>query len=144
MNSVDPVTHTMIKTLMVDCCQTQGWELPLDLMSWCTSVLADHVSRPNWQPQPSYAEQFMSIRTTKDALALGNECWFTRAVFPELMARRGISSSYYVDMGQSCYDRVLSATAHPTIRALRDHFEFTAEVAWTAIHASGEFRSMWD
>jgi len=106
--------------------------------------LYDHVNRPDWQPKPSYAEQFMTMRTVKQAMLLGNECWFARAVFPDMMKKRGVNSSYYVAMGTSCFDRVLTANNNPTVRKLRDHFEFTAEVAWTAIHAKGELRSMWE
>jgi hypothetical protein len=86
----------------------------------------------------------MTVRTAKQAIELGNECWFTRAVFPELMERRGISSSYYVDMGTSCYERALRTIENPTLKQLVEHFEFTAEVAWTAVHSQGGFRSMWD
>jgi hypothetical protein len=134
----------MIRQLLVDCCDRQGWILPEDIVNYCTMVLADHVTRPNWQPQPSYAEQFMTVRTVQQYISLGNECWFTRAVFPELMERRGIKSSYYVDMGTACFDQVVTKTAHPTVRKIRDHFEFTCEVCWTAIHARDGFRSMWD
>lgn len=136
-------THN-IRAVLDECCERQGWQLPIDVVSYCSQVLEDHVNRPNWQPKPSYAEQFMQIRTVRQAIDLGNECWFTRAVFPELMSTRGIKSSYYVDMGTACFDRALSATGHPTVRRLRDHFEFTAEVAWTAIHSKNGFRSMWD
>jgi len=133
-----------IRSMWDECCERQGWCIPIDVVSYCVQVLEQHVDRPDWQPKPSYAEQFMQIRTTRQAIDLGNECWFTRAVFPELMSSRGIASSYYVDMGTACFDRVLSATQHPTVRRLRDHFEFTAEVAWTAVHSKNGFRSMWD
>ena len=136
--------HIKIRDVLDQCCEQQGWCLPMDVVSYCAEVLQAHVSLPNWQPQPSYAEQFMQMRTTRQAVDLGNTCWFTRAVFPELMSRRGIHSSYYVDMGTACFDRVLNSTGHPTVRKLRDHFEFTAEVAWTAIHSKGGFRSMWE
>ena len=133
-----------IRAVWDECCERQGWSIPIDVVNYCVQVLEHHVDRPDWQPQPSYAEQFMQIRTVRQAIDLGNECWFTRAVFPELMSTRGIRSSYYVDMGTACFDRAVSATAHPSVRRLRDHFEFTAEVAWTAIHSKNGFRSMWD
>jgi hypothetical protein len=135
---------TMIRQLLVECCDRQGWSLPQDMVNYCVQVLADHVAKPDWQPQPSYAEQFLTVKTVKEYVQLGNECWFTRAVFPQLMTRRGIKSSYYVDMGVACFDQVVTKTEHPTVRKIRDHFEFTAEVAWTAIHAQAGFRSMWD
>jgi hypothetical protein len=86
----------------------------------------------------------MTMRTAGQAQALGNVCWFTRAVFPELGTRRGINSSYYVQLGQGCYERVLSQTELPAVKVLCEHFEFLAECAYTAIRLNGEFRSMWD
>ena len=133
----------LMQGILEQCLERQGWQLPPDVVSYCSSILEDHIARPDWQPQPSYAEQYLKITKTREALALGNECWFTRAVFPELMQRRGIQPSYYVDLGQSCWDRVLDRVENPTLRLLRDHFEFTAEVAWTAVHSQGGFRSMW-
>lgn len=136
--------NEMIRTVLEECCERQGWVMPIDVIDYCAHVLYDHVNRPDWQPKPSYAEQFMTMRTVKQAMLLGNECWFARAVFPDMMKKRGVNSSYYVAMGTSCFDRVLTANNNPTVRKLRDHFEFTAEVAWTAIHAKGELRSMWE
>ena len=134
----------LMRSILEQCLERQGWQLPPDVVSYCSRILEDHIARPDWQPKPSYAEQFMQIKTLTQALELGNECWFTRAVFPELMQRRGIQPSYYVDLGQSCWSRVLSETGNPTLRQITEHFEFTAEVAWTAVHSQGGFRSMWD
>lgn len=136
--------RAMIKDLFDECAERQGWQVPDDIKSYCVAILTDHINRPDWQPQPSYAEQFMNLRTTRAAIELGNECWFTRAVFPELMERRGIRASYYVDMGMACYERALTKIENPTLAKIVEHFEFTAEIAWTAIHSRGSFREMWD
>lgn len=143
---MNTVAITAFKTLLTDTLDRQGWTMPMPLINYTVSILAEKLDKNPWQPEPSYAEQWMTIRTAEQALALGNTCWFTRAVFPELMQRRGIASSYYVDLGQGCYDRVLrgSYIDLPTVRAMRDHFEFTAEIALTAIRSEGGFRSMWE
>ena len=116
----------------------------LKVVAYESRIFASKVATPNWQPEPSYAERYLSIRTTEQALALANVCWFTRSVFPELGRRRGITESYYVQLGQSCYDRVLRDSDSETVEIMRDNFEFLAEKAYTAIRHYGEFRSMWD
>ena len=135
----------LIKTILTDTYELHGWSIPEYVIQYETSVLASKINTPNWQPEPSYAEQYLTLRTEQQALHLANTCWFTRAVFPELGTRRGIRASYYVNMGQSCYDRVINKASvpTPTIVAMRDHFEFLAEAAYTAIRHYGDFRSMW-
>jgi len=135
---------TALRTLLDEAMHTQGWLIPPLVLEYTSRVLAEKIDKNPWQPEPSYAEQYMMLRTPSAALALGNTCWFTRAVFPELGRRRGIKSSYYVDLGQGCYEMVLRHTEMPAIRTMHKHFEFLAEAAYTAIRHHGEFREMWD
>lgn len=135
---------TGIRDILVETYEVHGWEIPDYVVGYQAQVLAAKIDKNPWQPLPSYAEQFMQIRTAQQALELGNTCWFTRAVFPELGHRKGINSSYYVDLGQGCYELVLRHSDAPAVKALHRHFEFLAEAAYTAIRLNGEFRSMWD
>ena len=130
--------------ILTDTNELMGWAIPNHVIAYESRIFADRVAQPRWQPEPSYAERYLSIRTPEQALSLANICWFTRSVFPELGNRRGIKESYYVQLGQSCYDRVLRHTESTTVETMRDHFEFLAETAYTAIRHYGEFRSMWD
>jgi hypothetical protein len=131
-------------TLMTDTLNRQGWNIPAKVQQHMIQILVNKIDQNPWQPHPSYAEQYMMAQSIEAIMALGDTCWFTRAVFPEIGAKKGISSSYYTDLGQGCYNRVLAKTGHNTsIQQLRDHFDFLAEVAWTVIHSQGEFRSMW-
>lgn len=128
-------------------CETnsrQGWLIPTYVVDYECKILAEQLTRNPWQPEPSYAERYLQITTASEALALGNICWFTRAVFPELGRSRGITASYYVDLGQSCYSRVLEQSQIPVVAVMRDHFEFCAEAVLTALRYNTEFRSMWD
>lgn len=142
--SLTMFAHAAFKDLLEETLELQGWTMPKTVVNYTTSVLAEFVDRPHWQPEPSYAEQYMTIRTAAEAQRLGDVCWFTRAVFPELGERRGISASYYVQLGEGCYDRVLRTVPDPAVKLMRDHFEFIAEMALTAIRAQGGFRTMWD
>lgn len=133
-----------IRLILQETNERQGWDIPLYVVNYEAEILAEKIDRNPWEPEPSYAERFMTIKTPRDALELANTCWFTRAVFPELKQRHGISPSYYVDMGQSCYGRVLEYSQVPALVALHDHFEFLAETVYTAVRHYGDFRLMWD
>ncbi len=141
---MDQQAQNGIRTILSECYERQGWTIPDYVISYQTTVLAEKIDKNPWQPEPSYAERYMTIRTPAEALALGNTCWFTRAVFPELGANRGINSSYYVQLGEGCYELVLRHSDVPAVRVLHKHFEFLAECAYTAIRCYGDFRSMWD
>lgn len=133
-----------IRSILEETYDHHGWAIPAAIVNYQTQILAKHIDRNPWQPEPSYAERFLTLRTTREALDLAETCYFTRAVFPELKSRRGINSSYYVQLGQSCYDRVVAEVQLATIRQMRDNFEFLAECAYMAIRHYGDFRSMWD
>ena len=131
------------RLLIQETLTTQGWDLPQPVINYCVSILVDKLDKNPWDPQPSYAEQYMTIRTTEQARLLGDTCFFARAVFPDYMQRRGINSSYFVQLGNGCYSRVLHVHDVPAIREINQHFEYIAEMVWTAVRAEGGFRSMW-
>jgi hypothetical protein len=133
-----------LRSILTETNSWHGWTIPEYVIDYEARILASKLDRVPWQPEPSYAERFMTARTTTELLELANTCWFTRAVFPELKQRHGIKESYYVDMGVSCYERVLAKNEVPAVRALCEHFEFLAETAYTAVRHYGNFRSMWD
>lgn len=133
-----------IKDILVETNERHGWTIPAYVVEYEARVLASKIDKNPWQPEPSYAERYMTLRTPAEALELANTCWFTRAVFPELRQRHGIQSSYYVQLGSSCYEMVLKHSDMPAVRTLYKNFEFLAETAYTAIRHYGSFRSMWD
>jgi len=132
-----------IDSVLTECWQRQGWTMPVAVQNYCVRVLVAHIDRPDWQPKPSWAESLLTVKTGAAARALGDSCLFARSVFPSLLERRGLDSSYLVFIGQSAYDRVLDSGPEPTTQCLRDNFEFVAEMLWTAVHSRGDFRSLW-
>lgn len=124
--------------------EIQGWEVPTPVVKYTINLLADKIDKNPWQPEPSFAERYMTLKSVTDAQELGDTCFFTRAVFPELGQHRGINSSYYVEIGQGCYNYVLKVSPNPALKHMRDHFEFLAEVVWTSVRAYGQFRPLWD
>lgn len=133
-----------IRDILEETYELHGWSIPADIVTYQVQIFADRLDKNPWEPEPSYAERFMQLRSVREALDLANTCYFTRAVFPELKSRRGIQPSYYVQLGQSCYDMVLQQTQTATLKAMRDHFEFLAECSYTALRHWGSFREMWD
>ena len=134
-----------IESILRECLERQGWAMPEPVVKRTVDILVNKIDKNPWQPEPSYAEVYLTIKSPQALLTLGDTCFFTRAVFPELGSNRGINSNYYVQLGQSCYDRVLKHTIpNPTLEQLRDHFEFLAEIVYTAIWSKGDFRSMWE
>ena len=133
-----------IHRILTDTNELHGWTIPKYIVDYESRVLAQRIAQPHWQPEPSYAERFLQLRSAEAALELANTCWFTRSVFPELGSRRGITADYYVQMGLACYDWAQRNSPSPTLQVMRDHFEFLAECAYTAIRHYGDFRSMWD
>lgn len=139
-----PAAVNGIRDILSETYELHGWTIPEHVVHYQTLVLAEKIDKNPWQPEPSYAERYLTLRTAREALELANTCWFTRAVFPELKQRHGIASSYYVQLGQSCYARVIKDADQPALRAMYSHFEFLAEAAYTAIRHYGDFRSMWE
>lgn len=133
-----------IRTILKETNELHGWLVPEFIVNYEARILASKIDRSPWQPEPSYAERYLQLRTAAEALELANTCWFTRAVFPELKSRHGIQSSYYVQLGSSCYERVLQHSEIPTVSVMMKNFEFLAETAYMAIRHYGQFRSMWD
>lgn len=133
-----------LRRILDECNEQHGWLIPATVVDYTSRILADKIDKNPWQPEPSYAERYMTLRSPREALELGNTCWFTRAVFPELMSRRGIKEDYYVSIGKGCYEMALKHSEIPAVRTLYTHFEFIAETAYTAIRHHGEFREMWD
>lgn len=133
--------QSMIRQILDDTMQLHGWQVPKKILDYETEILSDKINQPRWQPKPSLAERYLAVRTSEAAQALADTCWFACAVFPEYTVRGGLSRNYYIQIGQTCYDR--SRQSQTTIM-MRDHFEFLAETVYTAIRHYGSFRNMWD
>lgn len=141
---MNKIAFNEFEKILNETLEIQGWDVPQPIVTYTVNLLADRLDKNPWEPHPSFAERYMNIRTIFDAQELGDTCFFTRAVFPELGSRRGINSSYYVDIGKGCYSYILKIMPDPAIKQMRDHFEFIAEVVWTSIRAHGQFRALWE
>lgn len=114
------------KMLVSDVKSKHGYELPSEIESYVVVLLADHINRPNWVPQNSFAESLYLIETSRDAKVLGDECLFLCGAFPDYGKRRGLNVSYYSSIGQSSYHRA-SVELNPVLFGkLCRHFDFVS------------------
>lgn len=141
---INTVAINGFKAIIRETVERQGWDLPKPTIDYCVMILSDKLDKNPWDPQPSYAEQYMTLRTAEQARLLGDTCFFARAVFPDYLERRGITSSYFTQLGQGCYTRVLKEHDIPAVEQLNRHFDYIAEMVWTAVRSEGNFRSMWE
>jgi hypothetical protein len=135
--------HSEISKIISETADRQGWQIPDPAKSYMTAVLVSKIDKNPWQPQPSYAEAYLTTTKPQALIELADTCWFTRAVFPDMMSKRGLTASYFVDLGTSCYHRARLTIDNPALAQMEHYFEFLAEVAWTSVHSHGDFRSMW-
>jgi hypothetical protein len=133
-----------IRRILKETMEYHAWQIPDTATDYMTTVLVNKIDKNPWQPLPTYAEAYLTVQTRSALIELGDTCWFTRAVFPELMQRRGISASYYVQLGQGCYERARLKGDTPVLATMCEHFEFLAEVTHTAVRYQGQFRTMWE
>lgn len=132
------------RNLLNECLERQGWDVPESLANYATRILVEKIDKNPWAPEPSYAETYLKTTNPVALVALGDTCWFTRAVFPDIGQHRGITANYYVELGTGCYSRARKNISNPTLAAMEQHFEFLAEVAHSAIWCKGDFRSLWE
>jgi hypothetical protein len=126
-------TEQFLRTELANILESQGSEIPKPCKEYIVTILADKIDKNPWQPIPSYAEAYMTTTTTPALLKLAETCWYTRAVFPELGKHRGINPSYYVQLGQGCYGRVLAKVNNETIVQMIKYFEPLADITLAAI-----------
>ena len=115
-----------ITQLVVDCEHVTGVDLPRPIRLYTIAVLASRLDQPDWQPDPSWGERYLALKTAQEAKELGDTALFAVSVFPTLGARRGISRDYYVSIGQGSYSRAAQRLNESLYTQLGEHFEFIA------------------
>lgn len=104
-----------------------GYELPEDLECYLVMLLSQQTKRPNFLPETTFAEMFLTATTPTQRKELGDTCLFVSGVFPYIGNKKGISRSYYSDMGITSYE-LLSDHWHPELfGSLAKHFCFLSK-----------------
>jgi len=109
-----------------DTCDTEGYEIPVDVESYIVYLLADKVSQPNLLPEPNFAIAFLSlsINNPNEAKNLGDTCLFVSGVFPDYGSKKGLSARYYADIGKTSYTIAQHKLNENLFRNLSENFDF--------------------
>lgn len=109
-----------------------GYDLPQHLEAYIVMLLANHVEHPDFLPNTSFAEKYLSIESRKDAKSLGDTCLFVSGVFPSMGKRKGLDRSYYTNIGIGSY----SSMYGDLFEELAKHFLFLSDFIDITIHSS--------
>ena len=116
---------------------THGYELPEHLESYIVMLLASYVERPKFLPDDSFAERYLSLSKRMDAKQLGDTCLFVSGVFPNLGRRKGLTKSYYVDIGIGSYSTMYGEL----FEELATHFNFLSNFIEHSVSSSKDVQS---
>lgn len=111
---------------------THGYELPNHLEAYIVMLLAHHVERPFFEPDSSFAEKYLQLKTNRTAKELGDTCLFVSGVFPTYGRRKGLRKSYYTNIGISSYSQIQSEL----FSELALHFDFLSNFIELSLHSS--------
>jgi hypothetical protein len=95
-------------------------------------LLAHHVERPFFEPDSSFAEKYLQLKTNRTAKELGDTCLFVSGVFPTYGRRKGLRKSYYTNIGISSYSQIQSEL----FSELASHFDFLSNFIELSLHSS--------
>jgi len=111
--------------------ENTGYELPVHLEHYVVMVLAIHIDKPNWQPEQSFAEAYLKLNNRTNAKELGDTCLFVSGVFPSFGSNKGLSRSYFQNIGKSSYGQLGSEL----FVDLTNHFDFLSDFISLSINS---------
>lgn len=103
--------------------KTTGYQLPVHLEHYVVMVLSLHIDKADWQPEKSFAEAYMQISNRTNAKQLGDTCLFVCGVFPAYGNKKGLTRSYFQNIGKSSYSQVTGEI----FQDLSLHFDFLTD-----------------
>lgn len=95
--------YTLIKEQERD----TGFQLPQPVEHYCVYLLAERVEKKNIIPDPSFAERYLQMYQDprlEEFKEFGDDCLFFTSLLPEYGNRRGLSKSYFCDLGAASYE----------------------------------------
>lgn len=128
--------------------ETSGYNLPVDLESYIVMLLSHHIDKPDWLPQKSFAEVYLSLSDTRQkrltAKELGDACLFMTGVFPAY-AKKKNNIRYFQDIGSSSYEVVNELLPGSLFGQLSTHFIFLSSfIEYTVSNSKNDIYSIMD
>jgi hypothetical protein len=118
-----------------------GLELPVHIEAYIVMLLSSYVERDDIPPACTFAEIFMTIKTSGEAKELGDMCLFVSGVFPLYKKRYGINRQYYQDIGSTSYDIASDMNAE-LFPVLSKHFVFLSNFIDTTVNSSKDVQNI--
>tara|TARA_R110000796_G_scaffold73714_1_gene165673 strand:+ start:198 stop:614 length:417 start_codon:yes stop_codon:yes gene_type:complete len=112
----------IFRNLATEAEKRTGYEIPLLLSQYTIMMLADHMRKTQWHPDPSFTENYLQINSSQRAKELADECLFISGVFPEYAVRKGVNLTYYHTIGIACYSRAAADLNKELFQNLSNHF----------------------
>lgn len=110
-----------------------GWPIPTYIEQYMSAVLANYTDKPDWQPQTTWAETLLQLQSAQAAKILGDQALFASAMFPNMLARKGISEQYFINIGRASYSRAADINEQLFMTMSRN-FEFLAHCLRQTLH----------
>lgn len=113
---------------------THGYDLPEPIEAYVVMLLASYVDKTDFLPE-TFAESFLTIKTTTEAKELGDTCLFVAGVFPTMGTRKGLSRRYYQDIGATSYEMASDMNTE-LFPILARHFNFLSNFIGVTVSSS--------
>jgi hypothetical protein len=136
---IDPVYYQTWFTVVDQAKNKYGWNMPLYVEQYLSVVLANYTDKPDWQPDPSWAETLLSIQSAAAAKVLGDQALFAAAVFPTFLEYKGLTEKYFYDIGSISYKRA-STINYALFETLSENFEFLSQCLRRAVHDNNQLQ----
>jgi hypothetical protein len=118
---------------------THGYDLPEPIEAYVVMLLASYVDKTDFLPE-TFAESFLTIKTTTEAKEPGDTCLFVAGVFPTMGTRKGLSRRYYQDIGSTSYE-MASDMNSDLFPVLSRHFNFLSSFIEVTVNTSKHSQS---
>lgn len=122
---IDPAYYTAWFDVVDHTKRKYGWPIPTYIEQYMSAVLANFTDKPDWQPQPSWAETLLQLQTAQAAKLLGDQALFAAAVFPTMLNSKGITENYFHNIGRTSYNRATKINAE-LFGTMSQHFSYIA------------------
>ena len=127
--------RTALFDVVKDTSAKRGYELPEPIEAYVVMLLATHVDKPKFLPD-TFAEAFLTIKTSSDAKELGDTCLFVAGVFPSIGERKGLKRRYYQDIGSTSYGIVAEVRQPDLFNTIATHFEVLSNFIEVTINST--------
>jgi hypothetical protein len=116
--------------------EIHGYELPVELESYIVFLLAEHIDKPDFAPETTFAQAYLKLERpyTQNAKQLGDTCLFVTGVFPTYGARKGLDITYYANIGKSSYSMASEYLNIDLFENLSTHFDILRDFIDTSIN----------